>query len=224
MSKMVATFVHLFLRIIDKIFKKLYITAIYETKTGIKRINNLRVEPIRYFKEGNGVQFIDPTNLCLGPDNLNDNYTLLDVRIKESPHYKLMVALMNDEDVLGNEYIKRSFTGCLDGRRAMPANQKALLRYKERFRKSVQEIKNNKYPPIVIYEMHNNRYILDGKHRASLCCLLNKKVRCITVQNSFLSGNHQQMIISRMKRSKLNYSKHLSFFDKFFDKNRVIRI
>jgi|LSQX01.1.fsa_nt_gb hypothetical protein len=57
---------------------------------------------------------------------------------------------------------------------------------------------SNAYEPIVVYELDGKTYIFDGKHRAALCALLGKPVRCLKIDLKDLSEDFLVRVYGKM--------------------------
>ena len=198
-----------FFRVLKKIFgKKLF--YVYWTAKGLKNYNIGRLSILNnpfVLNEKN----LNANELFLGPDYLRDEYTLIDVNIVDSPHYSFMQALSTHQELENTEYIKRKKVGSLDWRDAEPVRSGFLLRAQDKFKTREEEIMSNQYEPITVYEHNGRFYIYDGKHRAALCALLNKPIKCKIVSCDCVTS-YNGFYFSELIKEKTAYSRHNHFF------------
>ena len=188
-------------RIQEELCKRFNIFCIHRTKYGLKTINIklVRQEPRIIIDK---TFEMTPSELFLGIDYLNDDYTLLDTSILDSPHIKFVDAILKGEDLSRTEYIDRCQKGTLDGRRGRPIIKDFTL-FKSRC--MAREMQLNDMQPVLIYQVKNRNYIYDGKHRAALCALKGTKVKCLLVDFRFMDN----ALFKVMKKENI-YKKHLS--------------
>lgn len=191
-------------RFIQSFYKKHGNYKIYSSKYGIKFLGNSK------FLLQNNIQnfLIDRKNLStndlfLGIDFLKDKYTLINTCINDSPHYYLMEALLNNINILKTDYVNRMAKGCLDERRELPEYLNKKNYFLKCFYKKKIQIEKNNIEPIKIYIVKNKFYIYDGKHRAAMHALLNKKVECDIYDRSILYNllqeRFEKMLIEEKK-------------------------
>lgn len=208
-----------FNRILKKIFGK-RLVFVYPTVVGLKNFNLGFLSILKYpyvIEE----LILEPDRLYLGPDFLKDAYTLLDVKITDSPHYRYMESLNCNGDIRETDYIKRRKNGTLDWRDCKPINSSFIEKAKQKFIIHKREIEDNKYNPILVYEIRNRYYIFDGKHRASLCALLNKTIKCRVISCNCVTSFYGDYLYEIIKGDPL-YSKHDSFYsqeDCYYDES-----
>lgn len=171
-------FIYFFYRGLNKLFTIINVAVRYNSRCGVKRINSLEF----YFDNDASSDldyiFIDPSELFLSSDSLKDNYTLLDIPLSKSPHYGFMRALDNGEDLLRLDYVKRLKIGALDDLVAKPFGYKEIQLRRDKYHQMKLKVLSNTYDPVTVYKLNGRIYIRDGKHRAALCCLLSKPVKC----------------------------------------------
>lgn len=195
------------------------IIYIYQNKYGIKNFNLALVSLLDspyVIKELE----IDSKEIYLGPDFLKDDFTLLGTTIDKSPHLQYMKSLLEGESIDNTCYYVRKRKGILDWRRAdhLLINEKYI---RDKFNNRYTEIEDNNYNPVYVYTVADKFYIYDGKHRAALCSLLGKKVKCHLISNDCIFsfyGGYLFKIISKDSQ----YSKHNLFFqNRLKDSNEV---
>lgn len=188
-------------RIEEEICKKMQAFRIKRTKYGLKTINTALVRQMPKVISEEPV-LLSPSDLFLGIDYLNDDYTLLDTSIEESPHIQFIRAILNDEDLSKTDYIKRCEKGSLDGRRGKLCVKNFSL-FKNRCQSRIKQLDDMQ--PVLVYQVNNRYYIYDGKHRAALCALKGVKVKCILVDYRF-SDNALYKVMNKEN----NFNKHLN--------------
>lgn len=169
-------------RIPERFFKKHNISSFVTTKYGIKNLNMGCLTSYDIALGGDVVE-LSSDSLYLGPDFLKDNFTLLNCRLLDSPHYSFIEAVNNRANPLSTDYYDRYIRGTLDWRHCQ-LRSKSTRRFFEKNKKSKKEIEERKYKPVVVYYWKNRCYIFDGKHRAALCAFINEPIRCVVVPAS----------------------------------------
>lgn len=190
--------------IIHKFCKLIGLRHYYENHYGIKGHNK-----VKFQLQGEYDEFlINPEDVYLGFDALKDEYTLLDVKMTDSPHYHLMKTIFRGGNINESDYVEREKKGALDGRyELVPADHVRL------FFESLEKIKNDNYSPAIVYRVDGRTYAFDGKHRLALCLLLNKKCKCICMDLSELRKDvNTRTLLSEMeKRNGELYTKNVKF-------------
>lgn len=192
---------------IDHIFRRVYFSALFEDKYGVKYYNQL-MKSTKYNVLDSLI--VDYRELYLGFDGLNDKYTLVDVCIDQSPHYSLMKALDKGLPIIETDYYIRLKRGYLDSRRAIRINNKYTEMMNGKFDVRKKQVLEDKYDHVQIYILNGKKYIADGKHRAALCAYLDVPVQCDVISKDFLSDSYRQWMLMKMK-DKREYSKHNVF-------------
>lgn len=197
-------------RCLNKLAKILNISVLYQTKTGVKSLNQLMQS-----RETPALSefYAKPQELFLGFDALKDAYSLVDVCIDASPHLGLMQALDEHRNVKQTDYCRRYAAGTLDGRSRVALSSHMLRTFEDKFADRRQEIVEECYAPVQVYKCHGRYYIADGKHRAALCVLLDKPIKCAEISDDFLQDSFRQWIYRKMLKNKKAYSKNLSLFE-----------
>lgn len=200
-------------RMLEIVCSKCHIYAFIKTQSGIKNINMSALYDERtYDYKDNDIINVDPRNLFLSIDYLNDNYTLIDTCIVESPHYRFIKAINTGIDITKTDYYKRFISGKLDGRHCQ--RERGLDYFYEKNENIKLTIENDDYKPVIVYYYHNRLYIYDGKHRAAFCAFMNKSVRCVKIP-SISDFGHMAINkeIYRIMSENKHYSKHVRFLD-----------
>lgn len=194
-------------RVVEKLCSVFHIIKVFETSKGLKNINMRSVSNLG--KTGTSVDLeLDCNELFLGPDFLKDDYTLLGCPVSLSPHRFFMEAFLHNTDLYETEYVKRTINGTIDWRR--PQKVKDLSYWKGRFKKVYPCVDNDSYSPVVVYLRKGKYYIYDGKHRAALCAMLGRKVKCTLIPDNCVTGFYGRYFFSIMKNKK-GYDKHIDF-------------
>lgn len=189
------------LALFSKLLHLINKTVTYESRTGLKEINPVFLtSDIKKSEEC----VLSPDELYLGIDFLNDNYTLLDTPIKESPHYELMEALHSGDDGRNTEYTARMLKGALDERYEILAYYLDEKYFRNCFSAKISDIHEKS---VTVYRKNGRFYIHDGKHRAALCALLGANVKCRIVNFSDVCKEFNPKKIEAIEK-KENYKKH----------------
>ncbi len=188
-----------------------HIIHLFETKVGIKGIYGMKALPLTPITSD--LIACSSEELFLGIDFLKDDYTLLDCPLKKSPHFELMRTLLEKQGIEKTEYIRRYENGILDGRVAS-LKHSSYEYFENAFQKRLDEIKSDIIEPIYIYRIGGRSYVYDGKHRAALCALLGKTIKCYEVSNDRFGMSY------RLISGKNAYSKHLELFKKYKEEKK----
>jgi len=143
--------------------------AIYLNKLGVKADNQIFN---RVYLPQKNVTTLSLNKLRLGIDWLKNDYTLIGTKIVNSPHFGLMQAISDNKDTRALEYIYRKEKGTLDFRGGSLVTEKFLEDSVFYFKKRKQELLLDTYDPIKVVNINGKFYIIDGKHRAAMACLL----------------------------------------------------
>jgi len=197
------------LLIINKVFKTLNISTYFESYYGIKSFNQpLKSHLFEVFPQLNHI-CLKPYELFIGFDGLNDFYSLVDIPIINSPHKHLMETLETNGNYYSTDYYNRSLRGKLDGRFEYIFQIKSIY---SKFKAKKKQILNNTHAEVIVCNIKNKYYIVDGKHTAALCCLLGVEIRCIEIQNPFLDSYYYS-IYTKMIKSKNSYTRNINFLE-----------
>lgn len=199
-------------RIEEDIFKRLYVVRFCRNSVGLKNTNASDLL-VSYIMHRGDMLKIEPSQLFLGPDFLKDKYTLLGRCITDSPHIGFVSALMNNEPIEDTEYIQRFLNGTLDWRSPTIMPKDKMCFY-NKFEHSLSEIQSGEYTPVTVYLQGGKYYIYDGKHRAALCALLGKGVRCKVVGNEVANANVWNYMF-QMIEGKAEFQRHVDFHKTF---------
>lgn len=205
-----------FWRIPERFFKNHNISAFVATKYGIKNLNMGCLTNYERALCGDVVE-LSPDSLYLGPDFLKDNFTLLNCRLLDSPHYSFIDAVNNGANPLNSDYYYRYIKGTLDWRHCQ-LRSKDPKRFFEKNEKSKKEIEKGEYKPVVVYYWKNRCYIFDGKHRAALCAFMNIPIRCLVVPATVALDGVWARLFHIVKNSGA-YSLHNGFITCHEDEN-----
>ncbi len=193
--------------VINRIFKLLGWHAVFINSSGVKCVNqSLSSDYLRSLKVKEEI-VLDPAVLYLGFDGLKDTYTLLNRPIKSSPHFEFVEKLYSKKDYHQTDYFERFISGRLDLR----YNQCPFLYdFDALYRAKKEFVETGEYLPILITEIDGTYYILDGKHTASLSLVLNKKLKCLLVDNPY---NHPfyKLLLQKMEKKEKTFSKNIDF-------------
>ena len=188
-----------FMRTICKTFG---INLYYHTKYGFKTYRGKPLKELNY--DLRQAMFVSSDNLLLGLDGLYDEYTHVGIPIKDSPHYRLMVACINR--AFDNcDYLDLEKCGALDSRDRI---QRSVEKHMISFEKSLKQIESGSYNPITYYVVDNQKYIHDGKHRAALCALLNRKVYAIEINPNSINSDYIRALKKEISKNGRQYQKH----------------
>ena len=121
-----------------------------------------------------------------------------------------MEALENEKPLESTDYIIRYKNGTLDARYPHSANDYAY--FVDKYKKMRILVMNNNIEPVSVYKIGPQYYIKDGKHRAALCALLNKKIPCRLLDEKRMIGGVGSAV-KRLISTNTQYSKHILLFD-----------
>ena len=189
--------------------RKNYITWLYKTKVGIKCVNPIiRNEKYKVLGQKN----ISPNKLFLDVDFLKDDYTLCDSSIINSPHLGLMKALEKGEDIRQTDYWHRTIMGTIDSRQKNNPTENEYNKFYITYQQKKDEVTSGDYNPIKVYCVNDKYYIADGKHRAALCAMMGKLVKCNIISSDCMLDSYYMWNYRKMKDEK-GYSINNRFFD-----------
>ncbi len=206
---MASIFKHYLYRAAELAYKKTHRICVFETNKGLKNINMGSVAQHDNYTILNEVT-LDASELYLGPDYLNDRYSLIGIRLSDSPHYGFMKALDEGTNLKETDYVKRWLNGTLDWRRPMPLKM-CVSRWQRTFQEMVSLIENGTYLPVLVYQAEGRYYMYDGKHRAALCAYKNKPVKCSVISNSCIFDYYARYLLE-IASQKAGYEKHRNFY------------
>lgn len=194
-----------------RIFKK---TIVYQSKMGYKELNPVYLQQT--------AEDCKEINLCaqelyLGIDFLKDTYSLIDVPLRNSPHYHLMESLQDDGEWESTEYVSRMLTGALDERYEILAFYRNKSYFHNCYQKRKAEIGQNQKKLVSVYQLNGRYYLHDGKHRAALCALMGIDVPCKVLSHETVLRDFNTKKIQKVMKSR-GYTKHRSLFSAMMDK------
>lgn len=195
------------------ILRKNYVTWLYNTSVGIKCFNPI-IKNERYSVLGQ--KEVSPENLFLDIDFLKDKYTLCDTSILDSPHYGLMIALERNEDIRHTDYWQRTIKGTIDSRQKTVPSKKEYNQFYSTYQQKKNEVSSGDYAPIKVYCVNNKYYIADGKHRAALCAMMGKLVKCNIISSDCMLDSYYMWNYRKMKDEK-GYSINNRFFEELLN-------
>lgn len=204
------------LRILDYLFMRSNISLLYENRYGIKCLNQLISSDLFEYRGSATVFNLSSEQLYIGSDGLNDQYTLLDTGILNSPHYDLVKCLNNNADLRRCSYIQRVRKGILDFRMPHKISERYLTVLRQKYEEKQTEILNNTYDPIKIIKVFDKYYIADGKHTAAMCALLEMPVRCRDC-SMLAFDSFSWWVYDKMNKNKKRYKKHLFYFESMME-------
>lgn len=183
---------------------------IIQTRAGIKFLNGSSFRS-QYPLKSEGVLELRPDELFMGMDYLKDDFSLVNVNIKNTPHYSLMELIENDDDLSQSDYFRRFYDGTLDAR--IPHKQYNDYSFFLQKHISVKkDVIGGTYEPIIVYKINDRFYIYDGKHRAALCAYLNLPIKCKQVASYSILCHNSKTVIDIM-RKKACYKRNCAFFN-----------
>jgi hypothetical protein len=205
-----------FKRVFDLFSTRSDISLLYENKYGVKCFNQLVSSDLFEYFGSTAVFELSCDQLYIAFDGLNDQYTLLNTCILNSPHFDLVKCLTDNGDLRSCSYVERVQKGILDFRASQRINNRYLINLNNKFAQKKSAIQNNNYDPVKIVKVFDKYYIADGKHTAATCALLNIPVRCtdcaMVVFDSFFWWIYRKML-----KNKKMYGKHLNYFESILE-------
>lgn len=208
------------LMFLHKVCKAFHISVYFQNRYGIKALNKPLFNSNQINVDGTVVE-IDCKLLFLGYDALKDKYTLTDVPLSESPHYELISRLYSGFDNFEKcDYIYREKLGYLDGRMGQIVGKKVLDAHKKAFKRSLKLIQQGSYKEVLVYEANERYYLLDGKHRAALCTVLNLPIKCRIIDSKLLRRDCYTInVCKKMKKHPESYKKNIKLLDTVWGRN-----
>ena len=200
---------------LHKLIKITHKTLYYESKYGIKAYN----KPL-FANESpqTDMAYIPADSIFLSYDGLKNQYTLVDKCILESPHIELMRLIEHGEDIYRSEYVERERYGYLDGRFEIQVNQAMLDYHINQFRKNKALVLEESYIPPVVYSLGKKYYLIDGKHRAAVCGMLGKNIKCSIVPADVICEYvYTKQLLTKMQKIGSAYSKNINHIMKIMD-------
>ena len=179
-----------------KFFRK---TVIYQSKTGFKEINPYIP---KHKSAQSELRIMNACELRLGIDFLKDDVSLIDVPIVQSPHYGLMKDLSEGGDGRSTEYVKRMLNGALDERYELLAFYLDKNYFRRCFERTKHSLETDSCAEVIAYKKNGRYYIHDGKHRAAMCALFSKTIKCRIVDFRAVRDDFNPLKVERIIKSK----------------------
>lgn len=201
--------------IFSKLLKKYNVTMYFENKIGIKNINKDILKENNY-KKGI-IKEVDPMKLFIGFDGMNDNYTLVGTSISESPHFRLMKCIDDNGNIKNTDYYYLSMKGALDERSSVYIGKTRMKKMVDVFYQRKKELKDLKSSPVDVYSIDGKLYIIDGKHRAALACLLNENVTCRITDKRYIVESFRFVLYMKMIKNQKLYKKNINFMNRIIE-------
>lgn len=203
-------------RFIERKCSKYGIIKITDTKVGLKNINMGKVAQL-YNPHPIEQVMLQPEELFLGPDFLRDEYTLLNCSVVDSPHFSFMKAMQSGDDLEKTDYVCRSSKGILDWRRAVPIGEH-LKFWKSMYIKKIEDIENDTLTDVLVYKLNRHYYIYDGKHKAALCAVVGKPIKCTVISEACVFSFYNRYMLE-MTNKRSGYTKHNDFLKAYLNQN-----
>lgn len=197
---------------VGKFCTRFDVSMLYETRVGIKCSNSLMSSDRFECFASRDVQLVEAGDLQLGFDGLRDEFSLLGVALPDSPHVDLMRRMQENTEVSESDYFRRLRLGTLDFRPARPVREKNMASRRKRFIEVRSGIEAGEDEPIKVFRVAGAYFIADGKHRAAVCALLGRIVRCRDVTLA-LHDSFYGWVFRRMKKTPDRFQRHLHWFE-----------
>ncbi len=198
--------------IINRVCKRLDVSVLYESKAGIKCLNNISVGSMHEYLSSGGPQPLSAENLYMCMDRLKDPYTLLYTNILDSPHFELMRILRDGGDVMRSAYIQRLTRGTLDPRPPISVDRHYIRALRNTFEDKINSVRAGTYAPVQIVRVAGQYFIGDGRHRAALCALEKVSPKCIDI-SPVVYDTFNWWCYRKMLKDRDSYKKHMCFFE-----------
>lgn len=195
---------------VHRFYKLIGVTRYKFTRYGVKAYNKKHVAAPS--KENSREIEVNPAEVKLGFDGLNNRYTLAGVPIVKSPHFELEKLLEAGQPTESCDYVKRERTGSLDGRPCLFVSGESR---RAAFERSKKQLLDGKYTPPCVFQICSDIYAIDGKHRLAAAALLKKKIRCLCVKPEFiLNDSYHKGLCDKMRKRAGDYSKNLELMER----------
>lgn len=206
---------HLLKHRVYKIFGEMHF---FETEYGIKVYNKPSTfEPDIYLFDK--VVELQPEEIYLGFDGLNDEYTLCEKKVIDSPHVDLIRTIKSGNSIYSSEYIQRERLGALDGRYSLTISDNVLNDRVRQCKICEQMVRENRYQDVYVYMLNDKYYVLDGKHRIAMCYFLNKRVRCHVLGLKELCDDiYTQRLYEELNKNSDKYSRNIAHLKPIIEK------
>lgn len=198
--------------ILNRFCKITGVSVLFFSRYGIKCINQTLSSNLFDSYDVEEERIMNASDLLIAFDGLKDDYSLQDLSIDQSPHADLMKTFLNNGNIVATDYVKRSKNGTLDLRYNQLVDLKGLH---QKFKIKLIEVNESSYSPVKVSNIAGQYYIIDGKHTAALCSVLNKKVNCILVKSPFRESFYLN-IFKRLKKRDKDFSRGIDFIEKIY--------
>jgi len=196
----------LYRKVANKTTKLIGRTVVFETAYGIKTYSKppfiiMNQENVRMIE-------INPNNILLSFDGLNDVYTHVEMSLAKSPHVGLIKAIRAGEDITHTHYFKERINGSLDGRYE---HTYSLTLVNKLIKASKAEKKG--YP--IVYRIGTNYYVLDGKHRLATALVdALSSVQCMEIPSEEVAQHiYTKIIYKKMLDHVEKYKKNIQHIE-----------
>lgn len=197
-------------RIMNRVMKLVHKTVYFETNYGIKAY--AKPPFILTHHERVRLVAVNPGDVLMSFDGLNDRYTHVNTPISESPHVDLIKAIRAGDDITQTCYFKEEIRGSLDGRYE---HQYSLALVS----KLIKASKANKTGSPIVYRIGTDYYVLDGKHRLATALVDGLlSVQCMEIPSEEVAKHiYTKMIYKKMLGHSERYQKNIRHIESFHD-------
>ena len=203
------------IKIFRRILKVVDRHYLFVSSKGIKSINSkLNLQSLDSFT----TQELSPEQLFLFIDGLVNEETLADLNIAESPHYQLISRMIASESFMDCDYVIRAEAGTLDMR---PPTLYSVAYYQERHNELMAKIRKGGKDPILVLQLKEKYYMLDGKHRAAYFATQNQRIEA-KVFSSLKGEPFTEDVYQKMaKNNSSQFSKNLDLLKIALEKEEI---
>lgn len=212
---MFKTLRYIFYRFADICLSKLHMLRLIKTSVGIKILNASSFRNNTPYKIIGGIE-LSSQELFMGMDYLQDDYSLVDICLADTPHFSFMKDLDEGKNMSQSDYIVRFQKGALDARYPYK-HVSDFSMFVQKFNCSKKQILSGEYPPVQVYKIGEKYYLFDGKHRAALCAYLHLPVKCNIIDANAIIGQNSKAIIEMMKNNT-SFSRNIDFYNSALEK------
>ena len=193
-------------RIVNKLMKLICKTVYFETNYGIKAYS----KPPFTITHQNCVKLIElnPCEVLLSFDGLNDEYTHVGMPLTESPHVDLIKDLRAGDDITKTRYFKKEIKGCLDGRYEHIYSFSLV-------NKLIKASETKKTGNPIVYRIGTSYYVLDGKHRLATALVDDlSSIQCMEISSEEIAQHiYTKMIYKKMLNHAKKYKKNIQHIE-----------
>ena len=211
------------LRVFDLLFRRLHWQLIVGTSVGIKFLGKgFTSEELDEYVLGShhysefGYNFGD---FVINPDFLIDKFSLTGTPIAKSPHFALITAIAEGQEIEGTDYCDRLGRGILDLRKSEPIRGNIIL---GRYQQSLTGFNNNARVNIKVIMLERSDrlipIIVDGKHRLAMAEYHDKYERLnISVVDAKIYTAPKFYSLYNLAHEKAEYFKiNLAYLENFY--------